>query len=291
MQQPMLRASRDIDKVASAIQTEINENAGLGINPIVPEINQDQIDGIITGICNAESYDAGKDVLFDQVENFMEGHVDDFVRENADFQYQAGLDPKVIRTAAGKCCKWCSNLAGTYKYEDVSGRGDDVWRRHRNCHCVIEYDPGQKGGKRKTVSGDRSLIDQEKADRIKKSKAMELDLQQFGNKSGEYRAQEYRHGWKKASLKETIQKFTPDYTISEKKSKGKVLYDGTDGRYQIVYDRKGNYFRILDKQSKSHKRPYVGLDGESLLNKTENGRTVGRSGPEYEQVSHFENID
>lgn len=102
MQQPMVRASRDIDKVAGAIQAEINENAGLGINPIVPEVNQDQIDGIITGICNAESYDAGKEVLFDQVENFMEGHVDDFVRENADFQYQAGLDPKVIRTAAGK---------------------------------------------------------------------------------------------------------------------------------------------------------------------------------------------
>ena len=166
MQQPMVRASRDIDKVAGAIQAEINENAGLGINPIVPEINQDQIDGIITGICNAESYDAGKEVLFDQVENFMEGHVDDFVRENADFQYQAGLDPKVIRTAAGKCCKWCSNLAGTYKYEDVKDRGNDVWRRHRNCHCVIEYDPGQKGGKKKTVSGDRSLIEQEKADRM-----------------------------------------------------------------------------------------------------------------------------
>jgi len=166
MQQPMVRASRDIDKVAGAIQAEINENAGLGINPIVPEVNQDQIDGIITGICNAESFDAGKEVLFDQVENFMEGHVDDFVRENADFQYQAGLDPKVIRTAAGKCCKWCSNLAGTYKYEDVKDRGNDVWRRHRNCHCVIEYDPGQKSGKRKTVSGDRSLIDQEKADRI-----------------------------------------------------------------------------------------------------------------------------
>ena len=153
MQQPMVRASRDIDKVAGAIQAEINENAGLGINPIVPEVNQDQIDGIITGICNAESFDAGKEVLFDQVENFMEGHVDDFVRENADFQYQAGLDPKVIRTAAGKCCKWCSNLAGTYKYEDVKDRGNDVWRRHRNCHCVIEYDPGQKSGKKNPQSG------------------------------------------------------------------------------------------------------------------------------------------
>lgn len=175
MQQPMVRASRDIDKVAGAIQAEINENAGIGINPIIPEVNQDQIDGIITGICNAESFDAGRKVLFDQVENFMEGHVDDFVRENADFQYQAGLDPKVIRTAAGKCCKWCSNLAGTYKYEDVKDRGNDVWRRHRNCHCVIEYDPGQKSGKRKTVSGDRSLIDQEKADRIAFAKSGSIE--------------------------------------------------------------------------------------------------------------------
>ena len=172
LKNPMLQSSRDVRYTTSRIQKGINEAAGIGMNPIEPEINMDQINGIITGICNAESFDAGKEILFDQVENFLEGTVDDYVHANADFQYQAGLDPIVIRTAAGKCCKWCSNLAGTYKYEAVRDNGNDVWRRHRNCHCIIEYDPGKKGGKRERVSGPSST-DQGKADRIAVAEAQD----------------------------------------------------------------------------------------------------------------------
>lgn len=163
--EPMRINGKKVSKTAAEIQTGINEQAGIGMNGIEVGLNDDQITGIITGIANAESYDQGSGRMFDQVENFMEGVVDDAVRENADFQYRAGLDPKVIRTAAGKCCTWCSNLAGVYNYEDVRDKGNDVWRRHRDCHCVIEYDPGKKGGKREIVSGPRST-DPGKADRI-----------------------------------------------------------------------------------------------------------------------------
>lgn len=164
--EPMRINGKKVSKTAAEIQTGINEQAGIGMNGIEVGLNDDQITGIITGIANAGSYDQGSGRMFDQVENFMEGVVDDAVRENADFQYRAGLDPKVIRTAAGKCCKWCDNLAGTYKYEDVRDKGNDVWRRHRNCHCTIEYDPGQKSSGKNTR--DRST-DQGRDDRIKAS--------------------------------------------------------------------------------------------------------------------------
>lgn len=52
-------------------------------------------------------------------DNYCQSIVDNAVRKNADFQWKSGLEPKIVRTAEYKCCKWCSNLEGTYRYEDV----------------------------------------------------------------------------------------------------------------------------------------------------------------------------
>ena len=149
VKQPMIRAGKDVGAVAKRIQEQLNDAAGIGMNAVTPELNMDQINGIITGICNAESFDSNVEQFSDQVQNFLEGHVDDFVRENAGLQSDAGLTVVVQRIADGKCCKWCSALAGVYPYEDVRNRNNDVWRRHNNCHCQIIYDP--RGSKRRRV--------------------------------------------------------------------------------------------------------------------------------------------
>ena len=141
---PMKTAGKDVGKVAAEIQKQLNENAGIGLNAVHPELNQDQI---VTGICNAESFSGSEELLMDQVAGFLEGHVDDFVHENADFQDKAGLTVLVQRIADAKCCNWCSRLAGTYPYDDVRDNGNDVWRRHNNCHCQILFDP--TGAKRR----------------------------------------------------------------------------------------------------------------------------------------------
>ena len=144
---PMYQAVNDVNKVARMIQNDLNAQAGIGMNAITPEVNEDQIDGIITGICNAETYAGSEELFMDQLGNFLEGHVDDFVRENADFQSNAGLTVIVQRIADGKCCPWCSNLAGSWLYDQVRDRGNDIWKRHNNCHCQIIYDP--RGSKRR----------------------------------------------------------------------------------------------------------------------------------------------
>ncbi len=144
---PMYQAVNDVNKVARMIQNDLNAQAGIGMNAITPEVNEDQIDGIITGICNAETYAGSEELFMDQLGNFLEGHVDDFVRENADFQSNAGLTVIVQRIADAKCCKWCSNLAGSWLYDQVRDRGNDIWKRHNNCHCQIIYDP--RGSKRR----------------------------------------------------------------------------------------------------------------------------------------------
>lgn len=155
VERPLKVAGADVSRFAAEIQQQLNDAAGIGIRPIVPEMNQDQIDGIITGICNAESFEAGADTMFSRLENCLEGYVDDFVRENADFQYRAGLSPKIERRAMGKCCAWCSRLAGTYEYADVSDRGNDVFRRHKNCHCIVNYVPANGAKRRQNVHTKR----------------------------------------------------------------------------------------------------------------------------------------
>lgn len=151
IQQPMVTAGRDVAEVTKQIQKAMNEEAGIGMNAVDPGLNRDQIDGIITGIGNAESYDSYVERFMDQVEGFFEGEVDDFVRENADFQYKAGLSPTIERKISGKCCSWCAKLAGTYPYEDVRDRGNDVFRRHNNCHCLILYNPADGSKRRQDV--------------------------------------------------------------------------------------------------------------------------------------------
>ena len=143
---PMETAGRDVAQVATAVQNTLNESAGIGIRAIVPDINQDQIEGIITGIVNTPMVN-GEELFLDQVASFFEGYVDDFVHDNAQFQSDAGLSPTIQRIAYAKCCEWCSQLAGTYPYTHVSDRGNDVWRRHNNCHCQIIYNPA--GSKRR----------------------------------------------------------------------------------------------------------------------------------------------
>ena len=149
VEQPIKLAGKDVDRITKMIQQDLNQQAGIGMNAIVPELNQDQIDGIITGICNADSFAGSEELFMDQVVNFLEGHVDDFVHENAKFQSDAGLTVYVQRISTGKCCSWCANLAGTYPYEDVSDKHNDVWRRHLSCHCQVIYDP--RGSKRRRV--------------------------------------------------------------------------------------------------------------------------------------------
>ena len=110
-----------------------------------------RLTGIIHGISTAQTYKHYEEGFLDQVENFGEGVVDDFVRENADFQYHAGHSPTIERKAMSKCCTGCDHLVGTYAYEDVSDRRNDVFRRHKNCHCQIFFNPGDGSKRRQNV--------------------------------------------------------------------------------------------------------------------------------------------
>ncbi|HCW54411.1 MAG TPA: hypothetical protein DG753_11895 [Clostridium sp.] len=108
-------------------------------------------------------------------------------------------------------------------------------------------------------------------------------------RDGAARAAEYSKNWGNASLNDAIKKYAPNSTPTTTAS-GKKIYTNSDTGIQIVYDTKGNYFRIEDT-NKVGKRRYLGLDGKDMSNKVENGKQLGRSKAEYEAVTHFNNVD
>jgi len=73
------------------------------------------------------------------ITNYCCSVVDDCVKGNAEFHAQAGIKAKITRrTTSSKPCDWCKSLAGTYEYPVER----EVYQRHRDCSCIVEYDPG-----------------------------------------------------------------------------------------------------------------------------------------------------
>ena len=70
-------------------------------------------------------------------ENITHAMADDYMKTNAEFRSKAGIDTYIERRDDGKCCEWCSGLAGRYRYPEQVPR--DVFRRHDNCGCLVSY--------------------------------------------------------------------------------------------------------------------------------------------------------
>ncbi|MDU4728316.1 phage minor capsid protein [Clostridium sp.] len=109
-------------------------------------------------------------------------------------------------------------------------------------------------------------------------------------RDGATRAEEFSKYWGEASLKETINKFVPNATASGVTEKGKIIYSSKDTKLQVVYDTKGNYFRIEDS-SRTDKKRYLDIEGNDFTNIVENGKKRGTTKAEYQSRTHFKNSD
>ncbi|MEG1525880.1 MAG: hypothetical protein RR475_12840, partial [Clostridia bacterium] len=145
--QPLLQEDYDtVSDAAMQVQAALNASAGIGVKAQTAPFNASRVDGIIGRVSGAEQFDDISWMLNEPIINFSQSIVDETLRANVDFQGKTGSQPKVVRTAERKCCEWCSKLEGEYTYPDVP---KDVYRRHANCRCEVEYDPGS--GKRRNV--------------------------------------------------------------------------------------------------------------------------------------------
>lgn len=135
-----------VSDAALQVQQALNAAAGLGLTPQAAPLNTDRVEVLLNRLANAQRFADVAWLLDAPVVNFSRSVVDDTLQANVEFQGKAGLRPRVVRRTVHKCCEWCSRLAGSYTYPDVP---KDVYRRHENCRCVVEYDPGS--GRRQNV--------------------------------------------------------------------------------------------------------------------------------------------
>lgn len=142
-----------VDDLVQQVQTGLNKKASIGLKAQSVPVDNDRISGIVNAASHTDTLEQAHSVIERSTVNYSQHVVDEAVRVNAGFQYEAGLNPKVIRKTNGKCCDWCKQRAGKYDYEDVKATGNDVWKRHLDCKCIIEYDPGD--GKTETVNNYR----------------------------------------------------------------------------------------------------------------------------------------
>lgn len=121
------------------VQENMNKKAGLGIKFQEPKFDMDRVTGLIKELEDHPVFTDIEKSFMDQLVNFSENVVDESIRDNAAIMAKSGIRTMVIRQAEFKACDWCQEVAGSYDYNEVKDKGNDVWRRHENCHCTIDY--------------------------------------------------------------------------------------------------------------------------------------------------------
>lgn len=183
----MVRNHDLVSEYSTEVQNILNKQANMSIQAQKADLNQSRIDDLVEKITSYDSYDDGKWLLNEPIINFTQAIVDETIRKNADFHSKAGLSPKIERYTNGKCCDWCDKLAGIYNYEDVKNTGNEVFRRHRHCDCLVIYDP-KNGSKRTNVHTHKPVDEEAKEKRIELSnkKNFSINSKQFGKKSNKH---------------------------------------------------------------------------------------------------------
>ncbi|MFH0580434.1 hypothetical protein [Streptococcus mitis] len=147
----------------SDVQKNLNQEAKIGLKVQVPELNLDRIAGIVNRFSSEENFEDVSWLLGEPIVNFTQSIIDDSIQKNAEFHHQSGLQPEIVRKSYFRCCEWCQEVQGSYKYPRVP---KDVYRRHQHCRCIVDYDP--KSGKTQNVWTKKwNSIDKERVERRK----------------------------------------------------------------------------------------------------------------------------
>lgn len=131
-----------ISEIAVKVQGILNKKAKMRILPQKPKLNQNRINGFVEKLSSEDDFRKVQFMLGDQVVNFSQSVVDETIEKNAKFHFKSGFSPKIIRKPESGACKWCRGLSGTYEYPN--NVPEDIYRRHQNCRCTVEYIPDKK---------------------------------------------------------------------------------------------------------------------------------------------------
>lgn len=177
---PMLKENyRLVSKASVTVQNNLNKEAEIGLKAQTAAFDSERATNLVHKVSSYSNYDDAAWVLREPIKDFTVCVADNTLKKNAEFQAKSGLSPVIVRKAESKCCKWCSNLAGVYRYPNNVPK--DVYLRHDNCRCTVDYRPGNgkrqhihtgTEGKRKYVKDEYGDYQLRKEVRVAKAKEM-----------------------------------------------------------------------------------------------------------------------
>jgi len=130
-----------INRAAAKVQKDLDARLDFMIKSQKADFPIDRIKAIARSLCDKTvSDDTIRRRMSSPIENITQSFYTDYVRKNAQFRNDAGLRCYIVRETDGKCCSWCSSLAGRYVYGE---HPDDIFRRHDNCGCTVTFEGGR----------------------------------------------------------------------------------------------------------------------------------------------------
>ena len=131
-----------INGVLGEVQTSIDDKLGIHIKPVKPAFPTERVDKAAHSL---EDPTVPESTIRRRArstsENITNSFHDDYIKENAKFRSKAGLKCYITRETDGKCCPWCTGIAGRYQY---GTEPHDIYRRHDNCGCTVTYENGRQ---------------------------------------------------------------------------------------------------------------------------------------------------
>lgn len=142
----------DMNTILAEVQKSLDEQAGIHIRPQKSDFPSERVQQFAHSLIDPTVEDSViKRRARSGSETITKSFHDSFIKKNAQFRNDAGLKCYITREGSN-CCKWCSEVAGRY---ELGSQPSDIFRRHDNCDCTIDYD-GQKLRGKLNADGSRS---------------------------------------------------------------------------------------------------------------------------------------
>lgn len=238
---------RQVSDYTQHVQESLNHDAGLNMRGLGVATDKDRLDGLVTYAVE----NAVDDKLKEFIINYNQNVVASTIKRNAEFQSESGLQPKIKRTLRGKGCEYCRNYAGVYNYPDDVP--DEVYRRHPNCRCTVEYYPGN--GRKQDVWSKK--YSEEHAEEIQERRINNINYSSrriVDKLSKKYVA----NGIKSNKIKDEINvdKQLPHLEQTAKNNRSYIY--GDLNRAKKLYDKyKGTGYSLIDTDGKWNNKEFV----------------------------------
>jgi len=132
----------DINDLCDQVQTALDAKQGLHLRPQKAPFPAERVKQITDSLTDPTASDDTIRRRARSSANIAASFHDDYIKANADFRSKSGLQCYITRETDGKCCPWCTDLAGHYRYpEDIP---ESIFQRHDNCGCTVTYENGRQ---------------------------------------------------------------------------------------------------------------------------------------------------